>query len=400
VTQRRRRTLALLATAGLAIGLVSATAGGAEAKPETTDQNWRSLLPAYTPTNVHAVDATSSSVTVGWDGPAGATRYRVVWADNPDMTDRHRRWTGNEQTTIDGLAADSSTWVKVRVVELYGMRWVGPASSPLEVRTEPADGGQPAPAPSPSPSPTGSTLFGANYTTLSLVDERIYDGRAQVARIFFQQLDGTQFSRNGAVQEALGDGVKTFVISWKETDLSAIRTFLAGIPDGLTVYTTFNHEPEDDHGRPGSATYKAWSAEYKRQWALQSPVMRAQGTIPTNILMAWTLSPKSGRDVADWTPPRGTVDVFAFDAYYGKGKDPSALVDRIVTATRAAGLSRTGLGETGAPASDPSRVLNTREMHAAVKSAGIFDFACYWNSAEGTGYDSRMDAATVDAWFG
>ena len=57
----------------------------------------------------------------------------------------------------------------------------------------------------------------------------------------------------------MADGIKTFVISWKETDQNAIRTFLAGIPDRLTVYTSFNHEPENDTGRPGSAGYKQWA---------------------------------------------------------------------------------------------------------------------------------------------
>ncbi len=127
--------------------------------------------------------------------------------------------------------------------------------------------------------------------------------------------------------------------------------------------------------------------------------MRKQGFIPTNILMAWTLSPKSGRKVASWTPPKGTVDVFAFDAYYGKGKSPRSLVDSMVAATRKAGVSRSGVAETGAPTSDPDRVRNTRRMKAAMIDAGIFDFGLYWNSAESSGYDSRMDKRTADAWF-
>ncbi len=93
------------------------------------------------------------------------------------------------------------------------------------------------------------------------------------------------------------------------------------------------------------------------------------------------------------------MDVFAFDAYYGKGKDPQALVDRMVAAAKTAGVSRSGVAETGAPTSDPNRVENTRAMKAAMVDAGIFDFGLYWNSAEGSGYDSRMDKATADAWF-
>jgi hypothetical protein len=396
VTQRPRRTLALLAAAGLAVGLLSATAGTADARPETTDRTWQSLLPAYTPTNVHVTGTTTTTASLAWDRPVGATRFRVAWSTSSQMTDLHRQRTRDDHITLTGLQPGTSIWVRVRVLELYGLAWVGPAATPVKVTTD----AETDPAPSPSPSPSGTTLFGANYTTQSGVDERVYQNRAQVARIFFEQLDGAQFTRNGAVQEALADGVKTFVISWKETDLAAIRTFLAGIPDNLTVYTAFNHEPEDDHGQPGTTSYKAWSAEYKRQWSLQSPVMRAQGMIPTNILMAWTIFPKSGRTLAEWTPPRGTVDVFAFDAYYRQGKDPSKLVDAIVAATKSVGLERTGLAETGAPADDPSRLLMTREMRASVLAAGNFDFACYWGSLGRTGYDSRMNAATADAWFG
>ena len=227
----------------------------------------------------------------------------------------------------------------------------------------------------------------------------MYGGRAKAARIFFQQLDGADFSRNASVKEAMADGITTYVISWKETDQNAIRTFLAGIPNNLTVYTSFNHEPENDTGSPGSAGYNSWAAEYRRQWGLQSPLMRAEGMIPTNILMAYTLVKSSGRDVADWTPPKGTVDVFAFDAYYGKGKDPTALVERMSAAAKAAGVKRTGLGETGAPTSDGARLANTSEMREAVIKDGTFAFALYWNSAQG-GYDSRMDKSTADAWFG
>lgn len=417
-TSRTRRHLALAAVAGLGLA-VPAFSGTAEAMvPDTAQSSTRHSAP--TPTNLRALDATSTSIDVGWDAVAGATRYRLDVADNPQMADVTRKWTRHDHLTLSGLEPGSSRWVRVRVTEMNGETERSALSEVVQVDTtggSATDGttdattgdtgtggggtttGGTTDGSSQAPAPSGRTRFGANYTTAAGVDEGMYDGRAAAARIFFQQLDSAKFSSNGAVKEALADGVKTFVISWKETDQSAIKTFLAGIPDGLTVYTSFNHEPEDDHGSPGSADYKAWSAEYKHQWSVQSPLMRAEGFIPTNILMAWTLSSGSGRDVADWTPPKGTVDVFAFDAYYGKGKSPSALVDRMTAATRAAGLSRTGLGETGAPSSDADRVANTKEMKQAVNDSGMFDFALYWNSSGPSGYDSRMDQATADAWF-
>jgi hypothetical protein len=230
------------------------------------------------------------------------------------------------------------------------------------------------------------------------VDERVYEDRAEIARIFFQQLDTAQFSRNGAVQEALADGVKTFSISWKETDKEAVKRFLAGIPNGLTVYTTYHHEPEDDHGKPGDAAYKTWSAQYKQNWVAQAPLMRAEGFIPTSILMEWTLDSRSGRNVADWTPPKGTVDVFAFDAYYGANQNAETQVGRMEAATRAAGATRTGVAETGAPVNYAPRVERTKAFKAAVLDSGMFDWAIYWNDTTGS-YDARMNAATADAWF-
>ena len=68
-------------------------------------------------------------------------------------------------------------------------------------------------------------------------------------------------------------------------------------------------------------------------------------------------------------------------------------------AAKAAGVKQTGLGETGAPTSDNSRLANTREMRQAVINDGTFAWALYWNSTQG-GYDSRMDKSTADAWFG
>lgn len=396
-----RRARALLAAALMAaliplpsvLSTVSATAAAVEA-----------------PADLRVERRLETSLEVAWSRPSGAELFRVVYSRKADFTQSKVRWTSGTALRIGGLLSDRRYHVRVRVVD--GQRSVSGFSDPVSARTlvpgqepspeppapeEPAPEG-PGPVP-PPPAPSTGTLFGANYTTNSMVNERVYDGRARVARVFFGRLSGARFSGNAAVKEAIADGVDTFVISWKETDLSAIRTFLAGIPNGLTIYTSFNHEPENDHGSPGSAAYRAWSAEYRRQWTLQSPLMRAEGFVPTNILMAWTLQRGSGRSVAEWTPPRGTVDVFAFDAYYGQGKDPSNLAARMAQAARDAGVPRTGLAETGAPVGDSSRLANTAEMRRALIAEGNFAWGIYWNSAE-NGYDSRMDAAMADAWFG
>lgn len=380
--RRTRAAAALAVTAVVALG-VPALTGQAQAAPDPVVSLRKATTPVA-PANVHLAEATTSSVTLGWDAVSGATQYRIDYADNSGMTNYLSRWTIGTSLTLTDLPASTSRWVRVRVSKVDGRYKAGTWSPVVQVTTL---------------KPVPQTAFGANYTTASGVDETVYGGRARAARIFFQQLDSVSFSQNGAVKEALADGVTTFVISWKETNLTAVQNFLAGIPDGLNVYTSFNHEPEDDNGNPGSATYRAWSTEYKHQWSLQAPLMRAEGFIPTNILMAWTLNPNSGRDVADWTPPAGTFDVFAFDAYYGSGKDPASLVTKIEAATAAVGVTRTGLAETGAPSDYASRVTDTQEMRQSVLDAGNFAFATYWGSVGPTGYDSRMDPATADAWF-
>ena len=91
--------------------------------------------------------------------------------------------------------------------------------------------------------------------------------------------------------------------------------------------------------------------------------------------------------------------MFAFDGYYGEGKDPSTMVTRMAQAARDAGVVRTGLAETGAPVADAARLANTAEMREAILRAGTFEFGIYWNSATAS-YDSRMDQAVSDAWFG
>ncbi|MFC6287846.1 hypothetical protein ACFP3Q_09765 [Nocardioides sp. GCM10027113] len=363
---------------GLLVGLP------AQAEPQAAHV-WAARTSPAAPVEVRPVATAPTRLTVAWSAMRSATKYRIDHAADSAMRYRRTSRRARPQLTMRLLQPDTSYWVRVRVVRVDGERNVGPWSDVVEVRTTPA--------------PTGKALFGANYSTMAHVDERVYGGRAGAARVFFQELDRAQFSTNSAVREALADGVSTFVISWKETDRAAIQRFLAGIPGDLTVYTTFNHEPENDHGSLGSAEYRAWSAEYRRQWSLQSPLMRAEGMIPTSILMGWTLDPRSGRDIADWTPPEGTVDVFAFDAYYGKGQDPHVQVGRMVAATEAAGLATTGLAETGAPVGDPDRPSATAAMKDAVTEAGMFAWALYWNGAEG-GYDARMSEDIADIWFG
>jgi hypothetical protein len=393
--------LSLLASLVPALVLSGPAATADTAKRKKHQRSWS----VSAPRDVRAVATSATSLTVTWREPRRADRYRIHFAPRGDARADRNRWTSRDTFRLKGLEPGTRYVVRVRAVDERRKRPVSAYSSASVLRTDadtPSPPTPPAPEePTPSSPPSsggGEPLWGANYSTLPGVDESIYDRRAKVARIFFQSLPtGKKWSSDGAVKQATADGIDTFVISWKERDVDALRAFLRTIPDDLTIYACFHHEPENDAGRPGSDTYRAWSTEWKQLWAEQSPVIRAEGFIPTSILMAYTLIPASGRKVSDWTPPPGAVDVFAFDGYLGK-HDPEAQVARMSAAARAMGV-RTGLAETGSPTSDPDRADKLRIAKRELAAAGNFEWAIYWNSAL-NGYDSRLDAATADIWFG
>jgi hypothetical protein len=245
------------------------------------------------------------------------------------------------------------------------------------------------------------TLWGANYSDVAGINEALVAGRAQSARIFLQGLGGVKWSNIARAQRAVKDGVKTFVVSWKDQNLDNIKAFLDSIPDDLTVYACFNHEPENDHGNPGDAAYATWSKQWKDQWAKQSPVIREAGAIPTQILMGWTLFPASNRKLSEWTAPEGTVDVFGFDGYVNKFT-PAAMVDAIVAATKAAGLTRTMIAETGSQVTDTKRtekLIDLKQRIVKAPEQGVtFVTAIYWN-AQDPGFDCRLTQKDADVWF-
>lgn len=242
--------------------------------------------------------------------------------------------------------------------------------------------------------PKTSTLYGLNFTDTASK----YEPRAKVARVYLQSLKGVTWQSIPRIQRATNAGVTTFVVSHKDGDLGNVRAFLATIPAGVTVYVCVNHEPENDHGEPGSAAYATWSITWKQRWADQSPLIRAVGAIPTQILMGWTLYPGSKRDLADWTAPAGTVDCFAFDGYVNSF-DPADLVARIVAATKAAGVTRTGLAETGSQVTDKARTTKLTTLKAALDESGMFDWGIYWNDVD-PGFDARLNDTDADVWLG
>lgn len=250
----------------------------------------------------------------------------------------------------------------------------------------PAD---PDPDPDPEPQPT-TQLFGTSYGG---ADESKNRGRARVARIFFSGNCPSNPFADADYQKAYNEGVRHFVFSWKGTQTGAqLKQCFANIPQGVTAYGCYWHEPEDNIA-DGSLTLAGW----KQRHVEHANAMREAGVIPVTILMAYTLAAASGRDVTDYYVGD---DGFMFDAYFNpaKGKDnPEGSVDKIVAAAKAAGAKFAGLGETGVP---HSVALNTtvdlvKRLRAKILATPFMRVNCYWPSGDFTFATDEV----ADAWF-
>lgn len=266
-----------------------------------------------------------------------------------------------------------------------------------------------------------SDVIGANFGG---GDERLFQGRPRVARIFYR---GDTLPQNLPAQDdfrrAYQQGIRVFVISWKTTRDDQVAGMLASAPDDVTIYGCYFHEPEDNitggaraalsravHAvrrvarrvarrapseRAASMTLAAWRTVTRRH----AEVMRPFGARPTVILMAFTLAPGSGRDVSDYFMG-GDVDYLMFDFYMNpaKGKDnPEQKIDQMVAAARAGGFrGGTGIGEHGVPHSvnEDTAVALIRRSRAKVLATPEVVVACFW-SADTFTFTTR----TANAWF-
>jgi hypothetical protein len=116
-----------------------------------------------------------------------------------------------------------------------------------------------------------------------------------------------------------------------------------GVLIGIKWYGTRHHEPENDI--PGTISLAQW----KQYQATDMPKVRAAGGIPTVILMGFTMAPTSGRNPADYTLPKGLVDVYGIDFY--PDKSPNRTQAQIIGAFKAMlptwGVTRWAIAEYG-----------------------------------------------------
>ena len=212
-----------------------------------------------------------------------------------------------------------------------------------------------------------SVQRGAYYPPEPYATESLYAGHATVARVF----DSNELDDWASYPEAVrayDQGVRTFVVSWKGVRLDAIREFRASAPADVKIFGTYWHEPEDDIAA-GVITLSKW----KSNTIAQAAVMREVGIIPTRILMGWTLFPgKSGRRVAHYDLPAGTITISAFDAHV-RAKDPTSMARKLAKERARTGLPTAVPETSGATANLRTFLIELQKRKVKPR------FVCYFS---------------------
>lgn len=246
-----------------------------------------------------------------------------------------------------------------------------------------------------------TTLFGQNFNKGGEIGEQY----AEVARVFLQGVDGTTWGKDPEAQRALANkNVKIIMVSYKEKNETNVKAFLASVQKSIAatgrkiiVMMCFNHEPENDHGKPGDPAYVQWSKDWKALTAKFGPMARSFGLVPIFIDMAYTLYPGSRRNLADWTPPKGSVDYAGFDNYFDN-YDPVSTLNKAADAAQSMGLPLV-IGETGCQASDPGSVDRVKKYRQACLDRKVVA-VCYWSmQLDGSSYNGHWNEPMMKAWY-
>ena len=172
------------------------TADGVALSPYSTAVAVRTS--ASTPTGLQATPINPTTVALTWNPVAEAPEYAVQYATDPSMAAATERRAADPRAELAGLRADTTYYVRVRVVTSTGTA-LSPYSDPTVVRT------------------TDSPLRVASYNVrcancfLGLPDELPWEERrgAVVASIREQDLDvlGVQEASQGWLKDANGNPV-------------------------------------------------------------------------------------------------------------------------------------------------------------------------------------------------
>jgi len=250
----------------------------------------------------------------------------------------------------------------------------------------------PTPTPTTTPPPTPVVTWGGNFG--SGADTTYYQGRAKVARIFLGTGALTaDIKTKSAYTTAYNAGVRVFIVSWKDNNPTLAGQMIASFPTGTTVYGVYYHEPEDNFT---GSQIQTW----KNQEVANMAAVRANGGIPTIILMSWSTNPNSGRNINDYVLPAGTIDVLGYDYYPTMdGRTQAQCVAAMENSEAAFGVSRMLIGEYGVPVNAPTTgVQQINEFQTLVDDPGDDWETFAYFSANGT-FDARFTQQTADAWF-
>jgi hypothetical protein len=179
----------------------------------------------------------------------------------------------------------------------------------------------------------------------------------------FGGLDSVRFFHSGrppAWPGPLDAGPRAFIVSFKghPRDYVAggaseehMRQWFASAPRDRDIYWVYYHEPEQEI-RDGQFT----AAEYRAALKHLAELAGAAGNprlFATEILMQWTVDPRSGRNWRDYYPGDGVLDVLGWDIYNddavaakGQYTSPATLLEGIFAANDSVRLP-TGIGELG-----------------------------------------------------
>lgn len=249
----------------------------------------------------------------------------------------------------------------------------------------------------------GGTVFRTGGETYEHAYQRVqaaYDGLDAI-RMFFPGLPATWASIDRKVH---GTPV---VVSFKADPAAVVagryddrfRQWFAEAPRGRVTHWTYWHEPENDE--VDLATYRqAWQHLDDLADAAANPDLRS-----TLILMCWTLSPKSGRDFADYYPGGESIDVLGFDCYNngrrkGVYRDPASILSPVRAVAeehgKPWGIAEFGTTVVDTDGGEQGRAEWLRGMADFVRDNGGV-FATYFDSF--VGFDYRLhDDTSKRAW--
>jgi hypothetical protein len=249
------------------------------------------------------------------------------------------------------------------------------------------------------------TLFGTSVSSVDALDQATAKyGHMPIVRVYYPGLPGANAWTTGLPAAAHSDVVVSFKAQpdaiLSGSDDAALRHFFDTAPTGHTIYYSYYHEPEDNiaAGQFSATAYKeAWAHIVALADSAHNPSLKS-----TLILMAWDLSPHSGRNWKNYLPGGGIITTLGWDAYPAGSvgdknpqlQPPSAFMGQAVAASRSAGLPF-GFAEFGlATASGRPGWLS--QVAAYISASGAV-FGTYFDSSRWISMH-LTDPASISVW--